>query len=51
MVLEIPDVVLNKKITRKGLPNVNCFYFFFAFPYFHSWVQVTLVLNVDNAQI
>ena len=52
MVLEIPDVVLNKKITIKGLqPYENCFYFPIAFPSFHGCVQITLVLNFDNVQI
>ena len=39
MALEIPDVVLNKQITIKGLQHyVNCFYFLIAFPSFHSCV-------------
>ena len=39
MVLEIPDVVLNKQITIKGLQHyANCFYFLIAFPFFHSCV-------------
>ena len=52
MVLEIPDIVLNKKITIKGLQlYVNCFYFLIAYPSSHGCVQITLVLNFDNAQI
>ena len=39
MVLEIPDIVLNKKITIKGLQlYVNCFYFLIAYPSSHGCV-------------
>ena len=49
MVIEIPDVVLKKQITIKGLQHyVNCFYFLIAFPPFRSCVQITLVINFDN---
>ena len=49
MVIEIPDVVLNKQITIKGLQHyANCFYFLIAFPFFHSCVYISLVINFDS---
>ena len=39
MALEIPDVVVNKQITIKGLQHyVNYFYFLIAFPSFHTCI-------------